>query len=44
LGHTRYEAAGGHASMDFNAEFQRWMLSDGAGASLLEARPRGCCA
>jgi 3-oxoacyl-[acyl-carrier-protein] synthase III len=41
--HTRYEAAGGHASMDFNAEFLRWMLSDGAGAWLVEARPRGRC-
>lgn len=28
-------------SVDFNAEFLRWMLSDGAGACLLERRPRG---
>jgi 3-oxoacyl-[acyl-carrier-protein] synthase III len=41
--HTRYEAAGGHAAMDFDAEFLRWMLSDGAGAWLLEATPRGRC-
>lgn len=27
--------------MDFNAEFLRWMLSDGAGACLLEKKPRG---
>ena len=40
---TRYEAAGGHATLDFNAEFLRWMLSDGAGAWLLEGRPRGRC-
>jgi 3-oxoacyl-[acyl-carrier-protein] synthase-3 len=36
---TRYEAAG--AQVDFNAEFLRWMLSDGAGALLLETKPRG---
>jgi 3-oxoacyl-[acyl-carrier-protein] synthase-3 len=36
---TRYEAAG--ATTDFNAEFLRWMLSDGAGACLLETKPRG---
>ncbi len=41
--HTRYEAAGGHAAIDFNAEFLRWMLSDGAGAWLLERAPRGRC-
>jgi 3-oxoacyl-[acyl-carrier-protein] synthase-3 len=40
---TRYEAAGGHAAMDFNSEFLRWMLSDGAGAWLLEGAPRGRC-
>jgi 3-oxoacyl-[acyl-carrier-protein] synthase-3 len=39
--HTRYEAAGGHEAIDFNSEFLRWMLSDGAGAWLLESRPRG---
>jgi 3-oxoacyl-[acyl-carrier-protein] synthase-3 len=41
--HTRYEAAGGDGSVDFNAEFLRWMLSDGAGAWLLESTPRGRC-
>ncbi len=40
---THYEAAGGRAAMDFNAEFLRWMLSDGAGAFLLENQPRGQC-
>jgi 3-oxoacyl-[acyl-carrier-protein] synthase-3 len=40
---TRYEAAGGLAAMDFNSEFLRWMLSDGAGACLLEGAPRGKC-
>lgn len=39
--HTRYEAAGGPGTVDFNAEFLRWMLSDGAGALLLESQPRG---
>jgi len=38
--HTRYEAAGGHGRVDFQAEFLRWMLSDGAGALLLETQPR----
>lgn len=38
---SRYEAAGG--ALDFNAEFLRWMLSDGAGALLLERRPRDRC-
>lgn len=41
--HTRYEAAGGHDAIDFNSEFLRWMLSDGAGAWLLESEPRGRC-
>jgi 3-oxoacyl-[acyl-carrier-protein] synthase-3 len=41
--HTRYEAAGGYDAIDFDAEFLRWMLSDGAGAWLLESRPRGRC-
>jgi 3-oxoacyl-[acyl-carrier-protein] synthase-3 len=41
--HTRYEAAGGHGCVDFDAEFLRWMLSDGAGAWLLERQPRGRC-
>ena len=40
---SRYEAAGGHAAVDFNSEFLRWMLSDGAGAWLLESQPRGRC-
>lgn len=40
---TRYEAAGGAERLDFNAEFLRFMLSDGAGALLLEAEPRGEC-
>jgi 3-oxoacyl-[acyl-carrier-protein] synthase III len=41
--HTRYEAAGGADAIDFNSEFLRWMLSDGAGAWLLESAPRGKC-
>jgi 3-oxoacyl-[acyl-carrier-protein] synthase-3 len=36
---SRYEQAG-EAENDFNAEFLRWMLSDGAGAVLLETQPR----
>src|SRR5262249_27216580 len=40
---TRYEAAGGYGAMDFNSEFLRWMLSDGAGAWLLESTPRREC-
>jgi 3-oxoacyl-[acyl-carrier-protein] synthase III len=40
---SRYEAAGGFEAIDFNSEFLRWMLSDGAGAWLLEAAPRGRC-
>lgn len=36
---SHYEAAG--SKIDFNAEFLRWMLSDGAGAFLLENKPRG---
>ncbi|MEL7185116.1 MAG: 3-oxoacyl-[acyl-carrier-protein] synthase III C-terminal domain-containing protein [Pseudomonadota bacterium] len=38
---TRYEAAGGSKAVNFDAEFLRWMLSDGAGAILLENKPRG---
>ncbi len=38
---SRYEAAG--SELDFNAEFLRWMLSDGAGAVLLETQARGRC-
>lgn len=38
---SRYEAAG--EAVDFNAEFLRWMLSDGAGAVLLDTRPRDRC-
>jgi len=41
--HTRYEAAGGRRSVDFSTEFLRWMLSDGAGALLLEREPRREC-
>ena len=37
---TRYECAGANGSLDANAEFLRWMLSDGAGAVLLESQPR----
>jgi 3-oxoacyl-[acyl-carrier-protein] synthase-3 len=40
---SRYEAAGGADRADFNAEFLRWMLSDGAGAWLIEDAPRGKC-
>ncbi|MGC6513199.1 MAG: 3-oxoacyl-[acyl-carrier-protein] synthase III C-terminal domain-containing protein [Myxococcota bacterium] len=39
--HTRYEAAGGQDNIDLQAAFLRWMLSDGAGAFLVEAKPRG---
>jgi len=39
---ARYEVTE-DSSPDFNAEFLRWMLSDGAGAMLLEPRPRGLC-
>jgi 3-oxoacyl-[acyl-carrier-protein] synthase III len=38
---SRYEAQGGlngHA-LSFDAEFLRWMLSDGAGAAVLESQP-----
>ena len=38
---SRYEAVEDDADVDFNAEFLRWMLSDGAGALLLETQPRG---
>lgn len=37
--HTRYEQLESN-EVDFNAEFLRWMLSDGAGALLLENQPR----
>lgn len=36
---SRYEATT-DSKPDFNAEFLRWMLSDGAGALLLESEPR----
>lgn len=36
--HTRYESLE-HQEVDFNAEFLRWMLSDGAGALMLEDAP-----
>ncbi|PMR68028.1 beta-ketoacyl-ACP synthase III [Halomonas heilongjiangensis] len=38
---SRYEAVA--EEVDFNAEFLRWMLSDGAGALLLENVPRQRC-
>lgn len=41
--HTRYEAAGGRKAVDFEAEFLRWMLSDGAGALFMQNQPRGRC-
>jgi len=41
LKHSRYEAAGGARVIDTDAEFLRWMLSDGAGALLLQDRPIG---
>ncbi|MGH1471918.1 MAG: beta-ketoacyl-ACP synthase III [Cellvibrionaceae bacterium] len=34
---TRYDIVSGDNAIDFNAEFLRWMLSDGAGACLLES-------
>lgn len=37
--HSRYEQVESQ-EVDFNAEFLRWMLSDGAGALLLENKPR----
>ena len=40
---TRYEAADGFNAIDFNSKFLRWMLSDGAGAWMLESAPRGRC-
>jgi 3-oxoacyl-[acyl-carrier-protein] synthase III len=42
LKRSRYEVAPADA-VDFEAEFLRWMLSDGAGAALVQpcARPRG---
>lgn len=36
---SRYEAATGGA-LDLEAEFLRWMLSDGAGACILEPKPK----
>jgi len=36
---SRYEAAK-HEALDLEAEFLRWMLSDGAGALLVESKPR----
>jgi 3-oxoacyl-[acyl-carrier-protein] synthase-3 len=43
LKRQRYEAAsdsiGAQRGLDFNAEFLRWMLSDGAGALLLADKP-----
>ena len=42
---SHYEAADveGQKKLDFNAEFLRFMLSDGAGSLLLETQPRGKC-
>ena len=40
---SRYEAIQQEKPLDFNAEFLRWMLSDGAGACLLETQARGQC-
>ncbi|MBI4902328.1 MAG: iron-containing redox enzyme family protein [Acidobacteria bacterium] len=37
---TRFEAQGEH-SPEFDTEFLRWMLSDGAGAAIVEPEPRG---
>jgi len=37
---SRYEAVKKDNVIDFNAEFLRWMLSDGAGAFLLESMAR----
>jgi 3-oxoacyl-[acyl-carrier-protein] synthase III len=39
LKRSRYEVAPADA-VDFEAEFLRWMLSDGAGAALVQPRPR----
>lgn len=39
---SRYEQVN-KRSLDFNSEFLRWMLSDGAGAVLLESTPRNIC-
>jgi 3-oxoacyl-[acyl-carrier-protein] synthase-3 len=39
---SRYEQVE-NKSLDFNSEFLRWMLSDGAGALLLESTPRDIC-
>lgn len=40
---SRYEAINTGKAIDFNAEFLRWMLSDGAGACLLETQARSTC-
>ena len=40
---SRYEAVQSEKPVDFNAEFLRWMLSDGAGALLLQSKPVGRC-
>lgn len=37
---SRYETQG-YGPLEFDTEFLRWMLSDGAGAALLEPQPRG---
>ena len=43
LKRSRYEAAGGHHVVDARSEFLRWMLSDGAGAVLLQDQAVGTC-
>jgi 3-oxoacyl-[acyl-carrier-protein] synthase-3 len=40
---SRYKVVEDKAATDFEAEFLRWMLSDGAGALLLQDSPRGKC-
>ena len=40
---SRFEALENSGKLDFNAEFLRWMLSDGAGALMLEKVPRKTC-
>lgn len=39
--HFQDPSGAGRSSLDFSSEFLRWMLSDGAGAALLEPEPRG---
>jgi 3-oxoacyl-[acyl-carrier-protein] synthase-3 len=37
---SRYEVTDDSSALDFDAEFLRWMLSDGSGAWLLQTQPR----